>query len=98
MNTEKKTLYEVRCGKVLAREVSITTSIDYDRDALMELVRDGLKYPPDKRIPVAAFYTLTVTLDEEEAFRVARNQAAAYRVWIYEHLDKYSALLRDLKG
>ena len=98
MSIKNATLYEVMCGKVSPREVSFMAGANYDKNVLTELVRDNTERHPDEQIPVAAFNTFHVLLDKAEAFRIASNQIAAYRVWIYEHLDNYGALLQDLKS
>lgn len=97
--SSRKTMifYEVMCGRVLAQTVSFIKDTDYDVNALKELVMAGTKAHPDRSVPVSAFNRLHVLSDKTEALKIARNQVAAYRVWIYEHLDNYGGLLEDLK-
>lgn len=89
------TLYGVRCGKVRAREVRIM-DCDYDKNDLARAIENDAKSRPDIQVSVDAFNMLTVTFNLAAAFSVARNQVAAYRVWLAQHTEKADALARDL--
>ena len=95
MSTENSTLYDVRCGKVLSLKVNITAG-DYDMNDLMGLIETDAKSCPDIQVPVDVFNTLVTTFDTARAFGAARNQVAAYRIWLAQHTEKADALARDL--